>query len=129
MAARKGREKRNLQLRERKGSVGKEFSESEQRLKRWGRERISKSTLGVRKPGKGSCIFVLIFVGLSSLWWVSWCIFVFLVLPCAWWFVAPMTKLDGKIVMWTHDFYGMNLVSELLFCFLSVSITMNWFDV
>jgi len=40
-----------------------------------------------------------------------------------------MTKLDGKIVMWTHDFCGMNLVSELLFSFLSVSITMNWFDV
>jgi len=40
-----------------------------------------------------------------------------------------MTKLDGKIVMWTHDFYGMNLVSELLSCFLSVSSTMNWFDV
>jgi len=49
--------------------------------------------------------------------------------PCVWWFVEPMTKLDGKIVMWTHDFYGMNLVSELLFSFLFVSITMNWFDV
>ena len=44
MATRKGKEKRNLQLRERKGSAGKEFSEWEQRLKRWGQERISEST-------------------------------------------------------------------------------------
>jgi len=41
-------------LRERKGSLGKEFSEWEQILKRWGQERISETTLGVRKPGKGS---------------------------------------------------------------------------
>jgi len=41
-------------LRERKGSARKEFSEWEQRLKRWGQERISESTLEVRKPGKGS---------------------------------------------------------------------------
>jgi len=59
---------------------------------------------------------------LSSLW----CVFC---VPCGWWFVEPMTKLGGKIVMWTHDFCGMNLVYELLFSFLSVSITMNWFDV
>ena len=59
------------------------------------------------------------------------CLFfgVYFCVPCVWWFVEPMTKLDGKIVMWTHDFYGMNLVSELLFYFLYVSIRMNWFDV
>jgi len=44
VAARKGRGRQNLQLRERKGSAGKEFSEWEQRLKRWGQERISEST-------------------------------------------------------------------------------------
>jgi len=65
---------------------------------------------------------MLIFVG-CLLFGVYFCV------PCGWWFVEPMTKLDGKIVMWTHDFCGMNLVSELLFSFLSVSITMNWFDV
>jgi len=76
--------------------------------------------------GKWNCIFMFIFVGMLSLWCVSRCISMFLVL---WWFVEPMTKLDGKIVMWTHDSYGMNLIFELLFCFLSMSIMMNWFDV
>jgi len=122
VAVGKGREKQNLQLRERKRSVGKEFSEWEQRLKHWGSERISESTLGVRKPGKGSFIFVHIFVGLSSLWCVflcSLCLVVRWTYDQVWW-------QNCYVDTW---FLWHEPCSELLFCFLYVIITMNWFDV
>jgi len=61
VAVREGREKQKFQFKERKGGTGKGVFEWEQALKLRGREKIIGKALGARKPGKGSCSYVLLY--------------------------------------------------------------------